>query len=401
MGEKVFIAGAKRTAIGSFLGQFQTVSASDLGATAVRAALLAAQVAPETVDEVILGNVLAAGQGQGVARQVALKAGCPDATPASAVNMVCGSGLKAVMTGFQAIKSQMTQVVVAGGTESMSQAPYLLPGRSGHKLGDMTLVDSLVADGLTDAFSGVHMGITAENVAETYGISRKVQDDWAFLSQQRAAAAQAADLFTAEIAPVNAISRKETVTLTADEYLKPHTRPEKLAALRPAFKKGGTVTAGNASGINDGASATVLVGEKFLKEHTEVTPLVEIVGLAQVGVDPQLMGMGPVPAIQKVLAQTGLTLADIDTLEINEAFASQSVAVLQELARLEQVPEEILIEKTNPTGGAIALGHPIGASGNRILVTLIHRLLRDRLDYGLASLCVGGGMGLAVIVRRV
>ncbi|WP_018659029.1 thiolase family protein [Allofustis seminis] len=397
---RIFIVGAKRTPIGSFLGQLAHCTPAQLGTTAVKAAISASTLPQEMVDEVIIGHVLSAGAGQGVARQIALHAGCRENSIASSVNMVCGSGLKAVMNGWLSLQMGMNDAVVAGGVEAMSQAPFLLPAmRSGNKLGHTTACDSIINDGLTDAFEQIHMGITAEKVAAKYHISRQMQDTFALASQKKAIQAQDAGYFNDEIVPIEAKIGRNIEYVMADEYINRQTSQEKLAALRPVFQKDGTVTAGNASGINDGASATVLVHEQML-EQLAIPPLVEIVAMSQVGVAPQLMGMGPVPAILSILEKTGLTLSDIGTFELNEAFAAQSVAVIQQLAQKADMEEADLLKRVNPYGGAIALGHPLGASGNRILVTLIHRMKREHLKYGIASLCVGGGMGIAILVRN-
>lgn len=399
--QKVYIAGAKRTPIGSFLGTLKDVSAADLGCAAIKGVLNQSGINPADVDEVALGNVLSAGQGQGVARQAAIKAGIPENIPAYGLNMVCGSGLKTVMNGFLAIRAEEYEVVIAGGTESMSQAPYLLPNRTrnGMKMGSFETRDHMVHDGLTDAFKGYHMGVTAENIADQYGISREAQDEFAFKSQKKAMEAQEADLFKDEIVSVKWKNRRGRMIFDTDEYPNHNADLEKMAALRPAFAKNGSVTAGNASGLNDGASATLLVGEEYLT-LSPVTPLAEVVAIGQGGVDPSIMGMGPVPAIKQALKKSGLLFEDIDVFELNEAFASQSLAVLHELSDTFDVDKEKLLKRTNINGGAISLGHPIGASGNRILVTLLYTMKRKGLKYGLASLCIGGGMGAAVILRN-
>lgn len=399
--ERVFIVGGKRTAIGSFQGALSRVSVAEMGTAVAREVLKQANISPEEVDEVIFGNALPAGQGQGVARQIAIHADVPASVPASGVNMVCGSGLKSVMNGYASILSGMNQVVLAGGVESMSQAPHLMPPktRSGIKMGSFEVEDHMLKDGLTDAFSHEHMGITAENVAEEYGISREAQDEFAYRSQQKAMKAQDKGLFEDEIVPITVKSRRGEEIVDADEYINRSTSPEKLAKLRPAFKKDGTVTAGNASGINDGASATLIVSESYLKEHN-LKPLAEIVAIGQGGVDPQIMGMGPVTAIEDTLHRANLTLKDIDVIELNEAFAAQSIGVVEELAKRSSVEADEIYEKTNLNGGAIALGHPIGASGNRVLVTLLHLMMKRESKYGLASLCIGGGMGVSMILKK-
>lgn len=400
--EKVYIVGAKRTAIGSFQGSLASVSAAELGTVVAKEVLSQAGIKPESVDEVIFGNALPAGQGQGVARQIAIQAGLPDTIPASGVNMVCGSGLKSVMNGFASIKAGLNNVVLTGGVESMSQAPHLMPAktRSGIKMGGFQVEDHMLKDGLTDAFSSNHMGITAENIAEKYQISREAQDEYAYQSQQKAIKAQEQGLFEAEIAPVTVQSRRGDLIVTEDEYINHNTSLEKLSSLRSAFKKDGTVTAGNASGLNDGASATLIVSESYLKEHN-LTPIAEIVSIGQGGVDPQIMGMGPVTAIQDALKRADLSLAEMDILELNEAFAAQSIGVVEELAAKNNLTAEEIYQRTNLNGGAIALGHPIGASGNRVLVTLLHILKNKQAQYGLASLCIGGGMGVAMVVKTI
>lgn len=400
--QKVYIAGAKRTPIGSFLGALKDVSAADLGKTAIQGVLNQSGVDPTDIDEVSLGNVLSAGQGQGVSRQASIKAGIPETTPAYGTNMVCGSGLKTVMNAFIGIRAGEYNVVVAGGTESMSQAPYLIPNRTrtGIKMGNFQTIDHMVHDGLTDAFEGYHMGVTAENIAEQYGISREDQDVFAFDSQKKSIEALDNGLFKEEVVSVEYTTRrKEQAIVDTDEYPNRKANLEKMSSLRPAFKKEGTVTAGNASGLNDGASATLIVGEDYLQEKS-VQPLAEIVAIGQSGVNPSIMGIGPVPAIQQALKKSELSFEDIDVFELNEAFASQSLAVVHELSETFKVDEQALKAKTNMSGGAISLGHPIGASGNRILVTLLYTLKRKGLKYGIASLCIGGGMGAAVIIRN-
>lgn len=400
--EKVYIVGAKRTPIGSFLGSLKSVSAVKLASQAIRGALEQAQIQSTDVTEVILGNVLSAGLGQGVARQAAIGAGLSIEVPAYSLNMVCGSGLKAVANGMSLIQSGLAQAVVTGGTESMSNAPFLVDDhiRSGRKMGHMSFTDSMLHDGLTDAFEDYHMGITAENVAREFGISREAQDQFAIRSQEKAIIAQDNGKFTDEIVPVVVETRAGVEEVAEDEYINRTTTLEKMNGLRPAFKKDGTVTAGNASGLNDGASAIILASGQ-LAETQQLPIMAEVIAIGQGGVDPSLMGIGPVPAIKKALEAANLTLADIDLFELNEAFAAQSLAVMNELAAESGESVEALSERINVNGGAIALGHPIGASGNRILVTLLYELKRRNLTYGLASLCIGGGMGLAVIIKNV
>lgn len=400
--EKVYIVGAKRTPIGSFLGSLKSVSAVKLASQAIRGALEQAQVQSTDVTEVILGNVLSAGLGQGIARQAAIGAGLSIDVPAYSLNMVCGSGLKAVANGMSMIQSGLAQAVVTGGTESMSNAPFLVDGhiRSGRKMGHMNFTDSMLHDGLTDAFEGYHMGITAENVAREFGISRGEQDQFAIRSQEKAIIAQDSGKFADEIVPVVVETRAGVEEVAEDEYINRTTTLEKMTNLRPVFKADGTVTAANASGLNDGASAIILASGQ-LAEAQQLPIMAEVIAIGQGGVDPSVMGIGPVPAIKKALEAANLTLADIDLFELNEAFAAQSLAVMNELAAESDESVEALSDRINVNGGAIALGHPIGASGNRILVTLLYELKRRSLTYGLASLCIGGGMGLAVIIKNV
>jgi len=389
----IVIVSAARTPIGSFSGSLKSVNAAQLGTVAAKAALERAGVLPAQVDEVIFGNVLQAGLGQNVARQVALAAGVPESVPSFVVNHVCGSGLKAVMLAAQAVAGGQAEIVLAGGTENMSQAPFVLPNlREGHKLGNTELLDTLVFDGLTCAFNNYHMGITAENLAEKYGITREAQDEFAANSQQKAQVAIAAGLFADEIAPVTIPQRKgDPIVVATDEYPRAGTTTESLGKLRPAFKKDGTVTAGNASGINDGAAAVVVMSRKKAEE-LGIKPLATIKSYAAVGVDPAIMGIGPAPATQKALGLAGLGLADINLIESNEAFAAQSLAVMAELG--------LDAAKVNVNGGAIALGHPIGASGARVLVTLLYQMQRADAANGLATLCVGGGQGVAMAAAR-
>lgn len=392
--KNVVIVSAVRTAIGSFNGSLAGVSAVDLGATVIKAALTRANLDAERVDEVIMGNVLQAGLGQNPARQALLKSGLADTVCGYTVNMVCGSGLKSVALAAQAIESGQATALVAGGMENMSQAPYLLDAKArwGYRLGDGQLSDVILRDGLICATHGYHMGITAENVAKAYDISRAMQDEAAFTSQQRAIAAIQSSAFDAEIVPITVKQRKKEVVFQTDEFPKADSTLAGLAALRPAFDKAGTVTAGNASGINDGAAALVIMEEEAARA-AGLTPLARIRGYASGGVAPALMGMGPVPATQKVLQQTGLQIGDFDLIEANEAFAAQFLAVGNTL--------EFDQEKVNVNGGAIALGHPIGASGARILVTLLHALRARDKTLGLATLCIGGGQGVALAIERL
>lgn len=387
----IVIVGAARTAVGAFMGGLSTVPGHELGATAIAAALLRAGVDAGEVDEVILGQVLTAGAGQNPARQAAMRAGVPQGATAWSLNQVCGSGLRAVALGMQQIAAGDARIIVAGGQESMSLAPHCQQLRAPAKMGPITLVDTMMVDGLIDAFGGYHMGITAENVARQFGIDRATQDGFALASQQKAAAAQQAGRFKAEIAPVTVSTRKGDVVVDADEYIRANTSAEALAKLRPAFDKEGTVTAGNASGINDGAAALVLMHADEAARRG-LAPLARIAGWATAGVDPAVMGTGPIPASTNALAKAGWNVADLDLIEANEAFAAQACAVNQAMG---WDPD-----KVNVNGGAIAIGHPIGASGARVLVTLLHELARRGGNKGLATLCIGGGMGVALCVER-
>ena len=387
----IVIAAAVRTPIGSFNGSLSTVPAHSLGQAAIAEALKRASVRPGEVSEVIMGQVLTAGQGQNPARQASIGAGLPNEVTAYTVNQVCGSGLRTVALGFQAIRTGDSAIVVAGGQESMSAAPHCAHLRNGTKMGDLPLLDTMIKDGLWEAFNGYHMGKTAENVAERWKISRTQQDEFALTSQLRAEAAQKAGRFTDEIVPVKIATRKGDVLVDADEYPRAGTTMDALAKLRPAFDKNGTVTAGNASGINDGAAATVLMtGDEARRRG--VQPLARIVSWATAGVDPSVMGTGPIPATRLALKRAGWKVEDLDLIEANEAFAAQACAVAGELG--------LNPDKVNVNGGAIALGHPIGASGTRVLVTLLHELRRREARRGLATLCIGGGMGLAMCVER-
>ena len=389
---EVVIVSAVRTAIGSFNGSLKDVSATDLGAAAVKAAIEKAGVSPEQVDEVILGNVLQAGLGQNPARQAALKAGLPESVSAMTINKVCGSGLKAVHLAAQAIIAGDADIIVAGGTENMSQAPYILQNaRNGFKMGDQKLIDTMISDGLMCAFNDYHMGITAENLCDKYGLTREEQDAFAAQSQEKAVNAIESGRFKDEIIPIEIPQRKgDPIIFDTDEYPKKGTTAEKLASLRPAFKKDGSVTAGNASGINDGAAALVVMSREKADE-LGIEPLVTIKANASAGVDPSIMGIGPVNAVKKALEKASVSMEELDLIEANEAFAAQSLAVDREL----HFNKEIL----NVNGGAIALGHPIGASGARILVTLIHEMKKRKAQKGLATLCIGGGLGVATVVE--
>lgn len=392
MNNDVVIVSAARTPIGSFGGAFATLSAVDLGNVAAQAAIARAGIDAAKVDELIFGNVLCAGLGQNVARQVALASGMREESTAFNVSKVCGSGLKSVILAAQAIQTNDADVVLAGGTESMSNAAYVLPtNRWGQRMGNGNTIDTMICDGLTDAFDHQHMGITAENIASQFGISRAELDKFSAASQQRAEKAQKENRFSEEIVPVNVRQRKETVAVTSDEFPRHGTTEAGLAKLKPAFKPDGVVTAGNASGINDGAAALVLMS-RARAEQLGLRPLARIVSWGTAGVSPKIMGYGPVPATQRALQKAGLSVSDIDLVEANEAFAAQSIAVVRGL----QLDPEIV----NVNGGAIALGHPIGASGARILVTLLHEMQKRNARRGLATLCVGGGMGVSLIVER-
>jgi len=398
---KVYIVGAKRTAIGTLGGTLKDVPAVQLGVAAAKAAMAQAGIKPEYVDETIIGNILMAGQGMGPGRQVSVYAGVPVEKPGYTVNMLCASGMKSVMIGAVDIIAGEAEVVLAGGIESMSAAPYLLPkARFGYRLGHGEVLDHTVFDGLTDVFNMYHMGVTAENLAEKYGITREEQDLFAYKSQMKAKKAIETGRFKDEIVPFVIKERKGEKVFDTDEHPRFDTTLEALARLKPAFKKDGTVTAGNASGVNDSGSAMVLASEDAVKKYG-LKPLAEIIGFSQYGVDPSIMGIGPVGAISKVLKRTNRALTDMQLIELNEAFAAQSLAVLRDLKKEHGVSDDWLEERVNVNGGAIALGHPIGASGNRIIVTLLYEMKKRKLELGLASLCVGGGMGTAVIIRNV
>jgi len=392
---EVVIVSAVRTAVGTFGGALSTIPAVDLGALVITEAIKRAGIAPELVDQVIFGNVIQAGLGQNPARQAAVKAGIPTSAPAWTLNMVCGSGLKTLELAAQAILAGDADVIVTGGMESMSLAPYVLDkARTGYRMGNATMIDSMITDGLWDAFNDIHMGITAENVAAEYKLSREDQDRFSAISQNRAEAAIKAGKFVEEIVPVVIPQRKgDPIVFAQDENPRFGSTFETLSKLRPAFKKDGTgtVTAGNASGINDGAAALVVMS-KAKADELGLTPLATLVSWASAGVDPKVMGTGPIPASRKALAKAGLTIEDIDLVEANEAFAAQALAVAQDL--------KLDLDKTNVNGGAIAIGHPVGASGARILVTLLHEMKRRDTKTGLATLCIGGGMGTALIVKR-
>ncbi|MDQ7812789.1 acetyl-CoA C-acetyltransferase [Brevundimonas sp.] len=391
MSVEVVIVSAARTPVGSFLGALSALPASKLGEVAIRAALERAGVGAHEVDEVILGHVLQAAAGQGPARQAAMGAGIPKEVPAWSLNQICGSGLRAVAVAAQQIALGDARIVVAGGQESMSQAPHAQHLRTGQKMGDLAFIDTMIRDGLWDAFNGYHMGQTAENIAEQFQISRADQDAFAVASQHKAEAAQKAGRFDAEIAPVTIASKKGDVVVDTDEYVRHGATLEAMEKLRPAFSKEGSVTAANASGLNDGAAALVLMSADEARARG-LEPLARIVSSATAGVDPALMGTGPIPASRKALEKAGWTVADLDLVESNEAFAAQSLCVLRELG--------LDPDKVNVNGGAIAIGHPIGASGARILTTLLHEMKRSGAKKGLATLCIGGGMGVAMCVER-
>ena len=391
--KEVVIVAAVRTAIGSFGGSLKDISAVELGSLVIKNAIERASLRPEQVDEVIMGNVLGAGLGQNVARQMSVHAGVPVTVPAFTINKVCGSGLKAVQLATQAVLCGDAEVVVAGGAENMSQVPYILPNqRWGSRMGNATVVDTMLRDGLTDGFEDFHMGITAENVAEQYGITREDQDSFALQSQKRAVAAVESGRFKEEIIPVEIPQKRgELLIFDTDEFPRKDASLESLSKLRPAFQKDGSVTAGNSSGINDGAAAVVVMSAEKAKE-LGITALATIKSYASAGLDPKVMGCGPIYASRKALEKAGLTVADLDLVESNEAFAAQSCAVAKEL--------NLDSEKVNVNGGAISLGHPIGASGCRILVTLLHEMQKRDAKRGLVTLCIGGGMGTALIVER-
>jgi acetyl-CoA C-acetyltransferase len=389
---EIVITAAVRSAVGKFNGAIGKVPAADLGAQIIRALLIRSQLQPEQISEVILGQVLTAGVGQNPARQALIRAGLPDSVPGMTIGKVCGSGLKATHLAAQAIKCGDADIVIAGGQENMSASPHVLQGsRDGFRMGDAKLVDSMIVDGLWDVYNNYHMGMTAENVAKKYEISRREQDEFAAASQQKAEAAQKAGRFKAEIVPIEIASRKATTLFDTDEYIRAGTTVDALSELKPAFAKDGTVTAGNASGINDGAAAVVMMSARKASE-LGLKPLASIRAYSSAGVDPKLMGMGPVPASQLCLKKAGWTHQDLDLMEINEAFAAQAIAVNRQMGWD--------TAKINVNGGAIAIGHPIGASGCRILVTLLHEMIRRDAHKGLASLCIGGGMGVALAIER-
>ena len=390
--KKIALISPVRTAVGSFNGTLSTLNASELGTAVIQSCLEQSKLESSLIDAVYLGNVLQAGIGQSPARQAAVNAGIPVEIPASTVNTVCGSGLHTVALAFDSILAEQNSVVLAGGMESMSNAPYLLKkARNGYRLGNGELVDSLVTDALTCAINHYHMGITAENVAEKYKVTRKEQDEFSYSSHMKAAIAKNAKIFDSQIVPITVKKKKEEICFLEDEHIKADTTLEKLSGLRTVFKTDGTVTAGNASPISDGAAAMLVASEDKCREY-DLKPMAYIKGYSLVGVDPAYMGIGPVKAVNTLLKKQGLTIHDIDLLELNEAFAAQSVAVTKELG--------VDMSKVNVNGGAVAIGHPLGASGARILVTLVHEMARRSARYGVASLCIGGGMGIAMLVEN-
>ncbi len=389
---EVYIAAAKRSPIGNLLGSLSSLSASSLGSSVIKELIASLSLDTNLIDEVIIGQVLTAGLGQNPARQTSLAAGLPIKTPAYLVSQVCGSGLKSLILGFMSISCGYSQMVLAGGQESMSNAPHCAYMRKGCKIGDLNLKDTMMLDGLTDAFSNKAMGITAENIAAKYQISRLHQDEFAYHSQQKASKALETGRFKDEIAPIKLSSKNQEIIVSSDEFIRPETTLQTLAKLRPAFTQNGSVTAGNSSGINDGAAFVLLASEKALKA-SNLTPLAKIVSFAEYGVEPDIMGTGPLPASRIALAKAGWRVQDLDLIECNEAFAAPSICVIKEL--------DLDASKVNVNGGAIALGHPIGASGGRIVVTLIHEMQKSLAGKALATLCVGGGMGIAMCIEKV
>lgn len=401
MSKKVFIVGAKRSPIGSFLGALSNIHPSEFGSQVLKKLLEDLNLPKDKISEVIIGNVLPADLGQGIARQISIKSGIPETVPAYSLNMVCGSGMKSIMNAYNAIQSGFDDLVVAGGVEAMSQTPYLIPykARSGIKFGKFETRDHMIYDALTDAFGNMHMGITAENIVEKHNISREEQDEFSIASQEKAIASVDSGRFDAEIVPIEIQTRKGTIIFDKDEYPNRNTSLEKLGKLRPAFKKGGSVTAGNSSGINDACSFMVVASEEMVKKYN-LPILAEIVSVGQGGVDPNFMGLGPVPAIRDTLNRANMSLKDMELIELNEAFAAQSIGVIKELSEEHGVDYKEILNITNVNGGAIALGHPLGVSGNRIVVTLLYEMGKRDLNLGLASLCIGGGMGTAIIIKR-
>ncbi len=397
---KVYIVEAKRSAIGNYLGSLKDISPGHLSGLVIKD--LIKDIDANIIDEVLVGNILSAGHSQGIGRQASIYGGLPDSTVAYSLNMLCGSGMKTVMNAVSEIKAGQNDLVIAGGVENMSQAPYLIPsnGRLGLGLGNSKIIDSMVNDALTDAFGGFHMGITAENIANKYNISRQSQDEYAINSQKKAILADDDDVFKDEITPITIKTKKDEIIFNKDEYINRRTSLEKLSSLRAAFKKDGTVTAGNASGINDGASFTLIASQDAVDKYN-LKPLVEIVDSSQVGIDPAYMGLSPAYAIEKLLDKNSMNMNDIDVFELNEAFAAQSLGVLEILKEKFDITDDFVNDKINVNGGSIALGHPVGASGNRIIVSLVHQMLRQKAKFGLASLCIGGGLGTAVLLKSV
>jgi len=398
----VFILGAKRTPIGTFGGSLKDIPAPKLAALVIKESLKQAKISPEEVDEVVVGNILMAGQGMGPGRQASIYAGIPSEVPAYTVNMMCASGMKSIMIGATDIALGEADLVVAAGMENMSQAPFLVPYkiRFGTKFGNIELLDHMIWDGLRDVFNGIHMGLTAEVLAEEFEITRKEQDTFAYESQMKARKAIEEGRFKEEIVPVEIVEKKEKRIFSIDEHPRPNVTLEKLSSLKPVFKENGTVTAGNASGINDGASSVILASEEFV-EKKGLKPLARIVTWSQAAVDPLRMGLGPVPATEKVLKKAKLSFQDLELIELNEAFAAQSLAVIKKWCEIFGVSKDWIMSRLNVNGGAIALGHPIGASGNRIVVTLIYEMKRRNLKIGLATLCVGGGMGTSLLIEML
>lgn len=398
---KVYVIEAKRSPIGSYLGSLANMHPREFGSQVLKSMLETSQINVDDINEVLLGNILPAGLGQGIARQISIDSGIPVTVPAYQLNMVCGSGMKTVMQASTSIMLGLQNLVIAGGVESMSGTPYLVPGkvRQGVKMGNQVMLDHMIHDALTDSFHGYHMGVTAENIAEQYNITRDQQDEFSLQSQLKARLARDELKFKDEIVPITIQTKKGNIVFDTDEYINDTTTLEKLKMLKTAFKENGTVTAGSSSGINDGASFMVVASEDYaLKNHLE--PMAEIIGFGQGAVDPSVMGLGPTPAILHALEMANIDIKDIGLFELNEAFAAQALGVVHELTEALDVEASWILERTNVNGGAIALGHPVGASGNRIIVTLLHEMIKRDVSYGLASLCIGGGMGTAIILKR-
>ncbi|MFV0499891.1 MAG: acetyl-CoA C-acetyltransferase [Bacilli bacterium] len=396
--KEVYIVDAKRTAVGSFLGSLSSMHPANFGAEIVKNLIESNKINPNDIEEVICGNVLSAGLGQGIGRQIQIKAGINEKNIGYSVNMICGSGMKSLMIGYSQIASGLSNLIVAGGSESMSMAPYLNQSqRTGSKLGDIKIYDHILKDALTDSFNNIHMGETAENIASKYEISRTDQDEFAYNSQLKAMKAMNDNKFSDEIVPIAIKKRREEIVFDKDEYVNLTTNEEKLAKLRPAFIKDGTVTAGNSSGINDGASFLLLASKEYV-EQNNLKPLAKIIAVGQGGVCPTIMGLGPVAAIDDLLKESDIKIEDIELFELNEAFAAQSIGVLKEIKDKYNID---ISSKTNVNGGAISIGHPVGASGARITTTLVHEMVKSNAKYGVASLCIGGGMGVALLIERV